>query len=77
MKKCLIIDVACPFGIRAKDKWKEKIKNYQDLRRELKRIRKLRRVTVVPIVTGALETISKDRKVVNGDWCHMSLEIIA
>ena len=55
--KSLIIDVACPFGIRVKDKWKEKIENY--LRRELKRIWKLRRVTVVPIVTGALETISK------------------
>ena len=41
-----------------KDKWKEKIENY--LRRELKRIWKLRRVTVVPIITGALETISKD-----------------
>ena len=58
--KCLIIDVPCPFGIRVKDKWKEKIENYQDLRRELKRIWKLRRVTVVPIITGALETISKD-----------------
>ena len=43
-----------------KDKWKEKIENYQDLRRELKRIWKLRRVTVVPIIIGALETISKD-----------------
>ena len=52
--KSLIIDVACPFGIRVKDKWKEKIENY--LRRELKRIWKLRRVTVVPIVTGALTT---------------------
>ena len=41
-----------------KDKWKEKIENY--LRRELKRIWKLRRVTVVPIIIGALETISKD-----------------
>ena len=58
--KCLIIDVPCPFGIRVKDKWKEKIENYQDLRRELKRIWKLRRVTVVPIIIGALETISKD-----------------
>ena len=41
-----------------KDKWKEKIENY--LRRELKRIWKLRRVTVVPIIISALETISTD-----------------
>ena len=40
--KCLIIDVACLFDIRVKDKEKEKIKNsaehYQDLKQELKRI---------------------------------------
>ena len=59
-RKYLIIDVACPFDIRVKYKEKEKIENYQDLKRELKRIWKLRRVTVVPIITGALGTVSKD-----------------
>ena len=59
-RKCLIIDVACPFDIRVKDKEKEKIENYQDLKWELKRIWKLRRVTVVPIIVGALGTVSKD-----------------
>ena len=43
-----------------KDKEKEKIESYQDLKRELKRIRKLRRVTVVPVIIGALGTVSKD-----------------
>ena len=56
----LIIDVACPFDIRVKDKEKEEIENYQDLMRELKRIWKLRRITVVPFIIGALGTISKD-----------------
>ena len=37
-RKCMIIDVTCPFDIRVKDKEKEKIENYQDLKRELKRI---------------------------------------
>ena len=56
----LIIDVACPFDIRVKDKEKEEIENYQDLMRELKRIWKLRRITVVPFIIGALGTVSKD-----------------
>ena len=46
-RKCLIIDVACPFDIR-------------DLKREVKRIWKLRKVTVVPIIIGSLGTVSKD-----------------
>ena len=49
-RKCLIIDVACLFDTRVKDTEKEKINNYQDLKRELKRIWKLRTVTVVPIM---------------------------
>ena len=59
-RKCLIIDVACPFDIRVKDKEKEKIENYQGLKREVKRIWKLRKVTVVPIIIGSLGTVSKD-----------------
>ena len=39
---------------------KEKIENYQNLKRESKWILKLRRVTVVPIIIGALGTVSKD-----------------
>ena len=34
------------FDIQVKDKEKEKTENYQDLKRELKRIWKLRKVTV-------------------------------
>ena len=36
--KCQIIDVACPSDTRVKDKGKGKFENYQDLKRELKRI---------------------------------------
>ena len=38
---CLIIDVACPFDTRVKDKEQEKIENYQNVKWELKRIWKL------------------------------------
>ena len=61
-RTCLIIDVACPFHMQVKDKEKEKIENYQGLRQELKRIWKLCRVTMVPIIIGALGTVTKDLK---------------
>ena len=35
-RKWLIIDVACPPDTRVKDKVKENVENYQDLKRELK-----------------------------------------
>ena len=59
-RKCLIIDVACLFDTRVKDKDKEKIENYQDLKRKLRRIWKLRTVTVVPVMIGTLGTVSID-----------------
>ena len=55
--KCLIVDVPCLFNTLVKEK--EKIENYQDLKWELKWIWKLRRVTVVPIVIGALSRKTK------------------
>ena len=63
------------FDIQVKDKENEKIENYKDLKRELKRIWKLRKVTVVPIIIGALGTVSNDIEK-NRDWCHMSFGII-
>ena len=35
------------------------MENHQDMKRELKRIWKLPRVTVVPVIIGALGTVSK------------------
>ena len=59
-RKFLIIDVACSLDIGVKGKEKEKIENYQYLKRELKRKWKLSRVTVVPVIIGTLGTFSKD-----------------
>ena len=50
------------FDIQVKDKENEKIENCKDLKRELKRIWKLRKVAVVPIIIGALGTVSNDIK---------------
>ena len=59
-RKFLIVDVACALDIGVKGKEKEKIENYQYLKRELKRIWKLSGVTVVPVIIGTLGTVSRD-----------------
>ena len=37
-EKCVMIDVACPFDTRVKEKVNEKINKYQDLKREIKSV---------------------------------------
>ena len=59
---CLIIDVACPFDTRVIEKEREKITRYEDLKWEIIKIWKCRSVRVIPIVIGALGTISKGFK---------------
>lgn len=58
-----------------KDKEKKKMENYQDMKRELKRIWKLPRVTVVPV--DSRNCLERHRKVISRDWCHMLFRIIA
>ena len=58
-RECVIIDVACPFDTRVKEKAKEKIERYQDLKREIRKLWKCKNVKVVPIVIGALGTIEE------------------
>ena len=55
------------------------IENYQDLKRELKRIWKLSRVSVVLIIIGwcIRNCLERYRKVVSRDWCLISFGIIA
>ena len=56
--ECKIIDLACPFDRRIEEKEKDKIKGYNDLKRELKEIW----VKVIPVVVGALGTTPKKLK---------------
>ena len=53
-RKCIIIDIAVPGDSRTSDREKEKVEKYQDLKREIKRIRNMRNVIVVPVIIGAL-----------------------
>ena len=57
-KSCYIIDVAIPGDARVPQKEAEKIEKYSDLRGELQKLWKVK-AKVVPIVVGALGTVSK------------------
>ena len=61
-RECHIIDVACPFDTRVKEKELEKVEIYQDLKREIGRMWKCGKVLVIPIVIGALGTIGTNFK---------------
>ena len=58
-RKCIIIDIAVPGDSRTNDKEKEKVEKYQDLKREIKSIWNMRNVIVVPVIIGALGSITK------------------
>ena len=56
--ECQIIDFAIPYDTRVDDKEIEKIEKYFYLARELKKVWNMK-VTVVPLVVGALGTPAK------------------
>ena len=57
-KTCKIVDFAVPTDHRIKLKECEKKDNYLDLARELKKLWNMQ-VTIIPIVIGAFETVTK------------------
>ena len=57
-KSCYVIDVAIPGDARVGQKEAEKIEKYSDLRTELQKLWK-GKAKVVPIVVGALGTVSR------------------
>ena len=61
-RTCLIVDVACPFDTRVVEREGDKIDRYQDLKWEIKRIWECSNVRVVPLVIGALGTISRSHQ---------------
>ena len=58
MKTSKIVDIAVPAGLRVKLKESEKKDKYLDLFRELKKLWNMK-VTFIPIVIGALGTVTK------------------
>ena len=59
-KSCIIVDIAVPADGRVHEKEREKVEKYQDLRREIGRLWQLRKVQVVPVVVGALGSVTKE-----------------
>ena len=49
----------CPFDSRIAVKEEEKLSNYNELKYELARIWSMKKVTIVPIVIGALGTVTE------------------
>ena len=53
-QKGIIIDIAVPADLRIEEKEKEKVEKYQDLKKEIRRLWKLRNAETVPVVIRAL-----------------------
>ena len=58
-KKCLLIDPGWPFDTRIEETEEEKFKNYSELKYEMAKFWKMRKVEVLPVVIGALGTVKK------------------
>ena len=61
-RSCVIIDIALPEDIKVSKKEREKIERYQELKREIKRMWNIRSIKVIPVIVGALGSISKRLK---------------
>ena len=57
-KEAMIIDMAIPEDTRVCDKKREKIDKYSLLKDKIARLRQMKKVVVIPIVVGALRTIT-------------------
>ena len=59
-QKGIIIDIAVPADVRVDEKEKEKVEKYLDLKKEIRRLWKLRNAKIVPVVMGALGSVSTE-----------------
>ena len=59
-KVCKTTDIAIPADTRAAEKEREKVEKYQGLKREIARIWSMRKLEVIPVVVGAVGTITKN-----------------
>ena len=59
-QKVIVIGIAVPADVRVEEKEKEKKEKYQDLKREIRRLWKLRNLKIVPVVIGTLGSVSAE-----------------
>ena len=53
-QKCLTIDVTCPGDNRVAEKEEEKLQRYDLLKREIKKLWRMKNIDIIPIIVGAL-----------------------
>ena len=58
-KKCILIDPACPFYTYIDKKEEEKCTNYSELKYQIAKIWKMRKIEVTLVVIGALGTVTR------------------
>ena len=51
-RSCARTDIAIPGPVRVREKEKKKIERYQELKRKIKRMQKIRSIEVIPVVWG-------------------------
>ena len=59
-QKGIIINNAVPAELRVGEKEREKVEKYQDLKREIGRLWRLKMIEVMPVVIGALGSVTKE-----------------
>ena len=59
-RKGIKIDIAVPADIRVRKKEREKVEKYQDLKKEIGRLWRLKMVEIVPVVIEALGSVTKE-----------------
>ena len=59
-QKCLIRDLACPGDNRVAEKEEEKLQQYDLLKREMKRLWHMKTIDIIPIIVGALGSITTE-----------------
>ena len=56
----IIVNIAVPVDGRVHEKEREKVEKYQELRREIGRLWQFKNVKAIPVVVGALGSVTKD-----------------
>ena len=59
-QKRIIIDIAIRANVRVEEKEKEKVRKYNDLKKEIRRLWKLRNVEIIRLLIGALGSVSAE-----------------
>ena len=75
-KECKIIDIVVPGDSGIGEKEIEKMEKYDELKREIKRIRAMKKIEVISIVVGAFGAVSRKLNWIEKLDLHMRVELL-